>query len=115
GGEAIGLLVAGDTQVHPPHTDAERLALEDLAALAVEMLVHDSQTIEAERRAQLDQRRVELALDAAGLGEFEWDMVEDRVFVSDRMKALVGVDKSSLPGKGGNVSFSFIHPEDVDG
>lgn len=113
GGEAIGLLVAGDTQAHGPHTDAERLALEDLAALAVELLVHDGQAIEAERRARIDQQRVELALDAAGLGEFEWDVVEDRVFVSDRMKALVGVGKSSLPGKGGNVSFSFIHPDDV--
>jgi len=113
GGEAIGLLVAGDTQAHAQHTDAERLALEDLASLAVEMLVHDSLTIEAERRALIDHQRVELALDAAGLGEFEWDMVEDRVFVSDRMKALVGVKHSALPGKGGNVSFSFIHPDDV--
>ena len=113
GGEAVGVLSVGDTEAHAPHTDAERLALEDLAALASEMLIHDGETIEAERRARLDQRRVELALDAAGLGEFEWDILQDRVFVSDRMKSLTGVTANSSKGEGGDVSFRFVHPDDV--
>lgn len=114
GGEVIGVLSVGDTEPHPPHTDAERIALEDLAALASEMLIHDGETIEAERRARLDRRRVELALDAAGLGEFEWDIAQDRMFVSERMKSLIGITANSIKGEGGDVSFRFVHPDDVD-
>jgi len=114
GGQAVGLLVAGDTEAHGEHTDAERLALEDLASLAMEILVHDSQIIEAEKRAKLDRQRVELALDAAGLGEFEWDIVHDKVFVSERMKTLIGVTRSSARAEGGDVSFRFVHPDDVE-
>lgn len=113
GGEAIGVLSVGDTEAHAPHTEAERLALEDLAALASDMLVHDAETIEAGRKARLDQRRVELALDAAGLGEFEWDIAEDRIFVSERMKVLTGVKARSSPGDGGEASFRFVHPDDA--
>ncbi|MES2034301.1 MAG: HWE histidine kinase domain-containing protein [Pseudomonadota bacterium] len=114
GGHAIGLLALGDTEAHGEHTDDERMALEDLASLAIEILVHDSQIIEAERRSKLDQQRVELALDAAGLGEFEWDIQRDEVFVSERMKALLGIEHSSAPGQGGNASFRFVHPDDVE-
>jgi PAS domain S-box-containing protein len=114
GGEVVGLLAVGDTQAHPPHTEAERLALEDLAALTMDMLVHDARTIDAERRASLDQRRLELALDAAGLGEFEWNIVEDRVIVSERMKAITGLNASSSRGQGGDISFRFVHPDDAE-
>ncbi|MFZ5668422.1 MAG: HWE histidine kinase domain-containing protein [Pseudomonadota bacterium] len=113
GGEAIGALSVGDVEAHAGHTEAERLALEDLAALAVEMLVHDSETLAAERRARIDQQRVELALDAAGLGEFEWDIATDKVIVSDRMKNLIGVTASTARAEGGDISFRFVHPDDV--
>lgn len=113
GGEVVGLLAVGDTEAHAPHTEAERLALEDLAALAMEMLVHDAENIDAERRSSLDQRRVELALEAAGLGEFEWDIAQDRMFISDRMKSLIGVTARSTRGEGGDVSFRFVHPDDA--
>ena len=114
GGEVVGLLAVGDPEPHGPHTPDEQQALEDLAALAMEMLVHDAENIGAERRSRLDQRRVELALDAAGLGEFEWDIAEDRVFVSERLKALTGVTADSAAGKGGDVSFRFVHPDDAE-
>ncbi|MFA7263702.1 MAG: HWE histidine kinase domain-containing protein [Caulobacter sp.] len=113
GGEVLGVLAVGDPQAHAPHTEAERLALEDLAALASEMLVHDARNIDAEQRSRLDQRRVELALDAAGLGEFEWDIALDRVFVSERMKALTGLAADSAGGRGGDVAFRLVHPEDA--
>lgn len=113
GGEVLGVLAVGDPRPHAPHTQAEQLALEDLAALASEMLVHDARTIDAERRARLDQRRVELALDAAGLGEFEWDIAADRVFISERMKTLTGLAASSAGGHGGDISFRFVHPDDA--
>ncbi|MDP2259999.1 MAG: HWE histidine kinase domain-containing protein [Caulobacter sp.] len=114
GGEIVGVLSVGDTEPHAPHADAERMALEDLASLTIEMLVHDAAVIDNQRRARLDQQRVELALDAAGLGEFEWDMGEDTIFVSERMKLLTGLDWSSAPADGGEVSFRFVHPDDAD-
>ncbi|MBI5939808.1 MAG: GAF domain-containing protein, partial [Caulobacterales bacterium] len=113
GGEVIGVLSVGDPEPHAAHTPDEQQSLEDLAALAMEMLVHDAENIDAERRARLDQRRVELALDAAGLGEFEWDIAQDQVFVSERLKALTGVTADSAAGKGGEVSFRFVHPDDA--
>lgn len=113
GGEVLGVLAVGDPEAHAPHTKAERLALEDLAALASEMLAHDAQNIDAERRARLDQRRVELALDAAGLGEFEWDIPQDRVFVSERLKSLTGLTANSASAHGGDISFRFVHPDDT--
>jgi PAS domain S-box-containing protein len=115
GGETIGVLSVGDPEAHAPHTEAEQLALEDLASLAGDMLVHDAETIEAERKARLYQRRVELAMDAAGLGEFEWDITEDRIFISERMKSLTGIEWDSANGLGGDLSFRFIHPDDVEG
>lgn len=115
GGEVVGVLSVGDPEPHAPHDDAERMALEDLAALTIDMLVRDAQVIDSQRRARLDHQRVELALDAAGLGEFEWDMGEDTVFVSDRMKALTGLNRSSAPAEGGDAPFRMVHPDDVDG
>ena len=114
GGEVVGVLSVGDTQPHAPHAEAERLALEDLASLTIEMLAHDAEVIEHQRRARLDHQRVELALDAAGLGEFEWDMGADKIFVSDRMQALTGVTRSSAEAEDGDVSYRFVHPDDVD-
>jgi PAS domain S-box-containing protein len=114
GGEVVGVLSVGDPEPHAPHDEAERMALEDLASLTIEMLVHDAEVIENQRRARLDHQRVELALDAAGLGEFEWDMGEDKVFISDRMRTLTGVSRSSAPAEGGDVSFRFVHPDDVE-
>jgi GAF domain-containing protein len=93
GGEVVGVLSVGDPEPHAPHDDAERMALEDLAALTIDMLVRDAQVIDSQRRARLDHQRVELALDAAGLGEFEWDMGEDTVFVSDRSRCIIALDE----------------------
>lgn len=113
GGEVIGLLVATDPEPHPPHDESERLALDDLAALAMDLLVHDSEIIEAEKRSRLDQQRAELALEAAGLGEFEWDLVEDVVVASERMRNLFGVDRTTAPGDRGNTAYRYVHPEDL--
>lgn len=112
GGEVIGLLAVGDPEAHAPHDESEQLALEDLASLTMDLLLHDSENIEAERRAKLDQQRVELALDAAGLGEFELDLIEGQIFISDRMKSLIGAARSSASLEGDAIYARFIHPED---
>lgn len=113
-GAAAGLLVVGDPAAHTEASDAQRGALADLAALAVEELLRDAEKLAADRQRQLDQQRVNLALDAAGLGEFEWDIAADKVFISDRMKALTGVTGTSAAGESGNVSFRFVHPDDAE-
>jgi PAS domain S-box-containing protein len=122
-GAAVGLLAVGDPAAHSPapntsageaQAKAQAQALADLAALAVEELLRDAEKLAADRQRKLDQQRVDLALDAAGLGEFEWDIAADKVFISDKMKALTGVGGNSAAGDGGNVSFRFVHPEDAD-
>ena len=60
-----------------------------------------------------DRRRLDLALQAAGLGEFEWDIARDVFMVSDRMAAITGVPAGERPAEGGLVMDAFVHPEDL--
>ena len=59
-------------------------------------------------------RRLELALEAAGLGEFEWDFQRDRIYVSGRMAAILGLPPGDMPGEGGEALNRFVHPEDLE-
>lgn len=82
------MLARMDEGERPPRTAADQLALE--------------------------QERASLALDAAGMGEFEWEMDEDRLIISARMAAITGVPAGSMPGEGGAAVWRYIHPDDVD-
>ena len=62
----------------------------------------------------LEQERASLALDAARMGEFEWEMEEDRLIVSPRMAAITGLAAGSMPAEGGAAVFRYVHPDDVD-
>ncbi len=62
----------------------------------------------------IEQERASLALDAARMGEFEWEMDEDRLIVSPRMAAITGLPAGSMPADGGQAVFSYVHPDDVD-
>jgi PAS domain S-box-containing protein len=114
GGAPIGLLVAGDPEPHPPVTPEQMIALQDLAAMAVNELERDARLLSSERGRRLERQRVDLALEAAGLGEFEWDVARDRLFVSQRLKDISGIGQSSIAAGGGAVSFRFVHPDDRD-
>ena len=61
----------------------------------------------------MDEKRFELALEAAGLGEFEWDAVRDLVLISPRAAALTGVPAGVLPADGGRVWRRFVHGDDA--
>ena len=63
----------------------------------------------------LEQERATLALDAARLGEFEWEIAEDRLIVSRRMAEITGLAAGSMPAEGGAAVFRYIHPDDVAG
>ena len=56
--------------------------------------------------------RAALALSAAEMGEFEWDLARDVFLVSDRMAAITGVPAGEMPARGGQASFDFVHPDD---
>lgn len=62
----------------------------------------------------LDKKRLELALDAARLGEFEWDMVRDVLCVSDRMAGLTGLPAGELPARGGQALYELVSGGDRD-
>jgi PAS domain S-box-containing protein len=57
--------------------------------------------------------RLELALQAAGLGEFEWDVGRDVLSVSPRMAAIAGIPAGERPAEGGRRLDRFVHPDDV--
>ena len=62
----------------------------------------------------LEQERASLALDAAGMGEFEWDLEHDLFIVSPRMAAITGLTAGPIPAEWGLKAYSFVYPEDVE-
>jgi PAS domain S-box-containing protein len=64
--------------------------------------------------ADAGQSRLELALQAAGLGEFEWDIARDVFLVSPRMAAILGVAAGEVPARGGEALDDLLHPDDRD-
>jgi PAS domain S-box-containing protein len=68
-------------------------------------------------RQELDRsphrRRLELALQAAGLGEFEWDIRRDVFLISERMAAITGMPAGEMPAEGGEALQARIHPDDM--
>lgn len=111
-GAVVGLLAVGDTEPHPPGDDNQLEALKDLAAVATDLLLADARRMAAERGRAVDLRRRRLAVEAAELGELEWDIVSDRLIVDDRMRDMTGLSWDEEPGRGGATSFSFVHPDD---
>src|SRR5579875_2156697 len=81
------MLAHMDEGARPPRTAADQLALE--------------------------QERASLALDAARMGEFEWEIEEDRLIISERMAALTGLPAGSMPAEGGAAVWRYLHPDDV--
>jgi PAS domain S-box-containing protein len=113
-GEVVGLLVVGDPEPRPEVSEDQRAALADLAALTVdELLRRLNERLAAEQR-RYDDQRVALALETAGLGEFEWHIDADQIFLSPRVRELTGIHQDSVRGEGGEFSFRFVHPEDVE-
>jgi PAS domain S-box-containing protein len=66
------------------------------------------------RRARLNMEHLELALQTAGLGEFQYDVPGDFCIVSDRMAAITGGAAGYLPADGGRALLPRIHPDDLE-
>ena len=64
-------------------------------------------------RLAADDSRASMALTAASMGEFEWDLKRDVLLVSDRMAAITGVPAGEMPARGGQASMDYVHPDDL--
>jgi len=62
----------------------------------------------------LDHERLELALQSARLGDYEWDMVKDVVRISERMSEITGLPAGEWPAEKGEFLYRGVHPEDRD-
>jgi len=61
-----------------------------------------------------DRERLELALQVAGLGEFEWKLPEGRFTVSPRMAAITGLTAGERGEDVANVIVRHAHPDDAE-
>ncbi len=111
-GEIVGLLTVEDSQPRDAVDAGLADALADLAALAMEELLHDAETARNVAERALDSERIALALHAANLGEFVWDIATDTVRVSARMSAITEIPEGPAPARGGDELYSIIRPED---
>jgi len=106
-GHILGALVVegpGSTGAAPPE---DIQALEDLADLAAEIL---TERPDADRT--LESERLNLAITAAALGEFEWDIKRDIFKISPRLARVAGIAPGVIPSENGAALFPYIHPDD---
>lgn len=113
-GDMIGLLALGDPEPHPPATPDMMTALADLADLAMEEFNRDVEAAAMVARRKLDEQRVHLALQAARMGEYEWDLAEDQVILSDRTASLLDYPSGLMAAEQGERLRGMIHPDDRD-
>ena len=60
-----------------------------------------------------DRRRLELALQAANLAEFEWNAASNTLVVSERMSAVTGAPPGNLVGQVENLFMTYAHPDSI--
>ena len=65
-------------------------------------------------RERRDADRADLALTAAAVGEYEWDVALDEWVVSPRMAALTGLRDGVSPARSGVALYDHVHLDDVD-
>lgn len=111
-GEIVGLLTVEDARPRDSVDPGLADALADLAALAMEELLHDAETARNVAERTLDSERIALALHAANLGEFVWDMVADTIRVSARMASITELPEGVAPAQGGETLYAFVHADE---
>ena len=67
---------------------------------------------EPDRDAEVTRLRAGLAIDAAGIGSFDWDLVSGRLEWDDRMLEIFGYDRRTWPGTL-EAFAERIHPDDA--
>ena len=64
------------------------------------------------RELEISEKRLNLAADSANLGMWEWDIVRDEVWITDKGRTLLGFDASEKLNL--DRLLSVMHPEDRD-
>ena len=64
------------------------------------------------RELEISEKRLNLAANSANLGMWEWDIVRDEVWITDKGRALLGFDSSEKINR--DRLLSVMHPEDRD-
>jgi len=118
-GDVVGLLAVADDKPHPDADDRFLSPLKDLADIAMEELEREAEAkrqavdmAEAERERRRDHRRLELALGAGGLAEFEWSVGSDTLLVSERLSSILGVPPGRLEDVAAGGFDRHVHPDD---
>jgi two-component sensor histidine kinase len=60
-----------------------------------------------------ERARLELALQAAGLGEFHWNIANDHLMISERMAAITGFPAGEMNSSVGGLMERHAHPDDL--
>lgn len=60
----------------------------------------------------LDRRRLDLALETARLGEFEWDIARNVLKVTSRMSAITGLPPGEIAGGDHEALYEIVNPAD---
>ena len=62
----------------------------------------------------MDEKRLELALEAAGLGQFEWIAAQDLILISPCAAELTGMPAGEVPARAGAAWSGAVHSEDLE-
>ncbi len=78
--------------------------------LIVGLIVQRSKLKRAERSLRDSEERMNLAAEAANLGMWVWDVVRDKIWMSDKERALFGLATDTTPDNAELIA--RVHPED---
>ncbi|MET3664410.1 HWE histidine kinase domain-containing protein [Caulobacter sp. 1776] len=106
-GHVLGALVVEGPGTSGPAADEDLQALEDLADLAAEALTSKPCTA-----LNFESERLDLAIAAASLGEFEWDIKRDVFKISPRLAKISNIPPGEIPGENGQALYRYVHPDD---
>ena len=106
-GHVLGALVVEGPGTSGPASEEDLQALADLADLAVEVLFGPCAKVPT-----LESERLDLAIAAASLGEFEWCVATNTFRISPRLAKLSGIPEGELDSQGGDALYQYIHPDD---
>lgn len=106
-GRALGALLVEGPSMAGPASEEDLHALTDLADLAAEALCGP-----CAKAPTLESERLDLAIAAASLGEFEWSIAENAFKISPRLAKLAGIPAGELASQDGLALFAYVHPDD---
>jgi PAS domain S-box-containing protein len=110
-GQIVGVVCVADNEPRDPPSESLQAALIDLAALAIEELIRDAEAVAAREQHAIDQERVDLALTAAGMAAYEWNLTIDEVGLGEAVHKLIGLAGEGFVNEDGEALMALI-PED---